>query len=175
MNADVGFGWIVFAGFLLWVFQVLRAGGQGGVRRGPGSEPRVPRPDPTQREGQQLDQMLRQLETRLSQQQARRAGQTPAKPAPRARPRIADAGEAASLEAPVDREAEAEALERKRLAEVAARDDALTDADHAAFEARVRAQDAAAAKAPIHRLAARQLRDAFVWSEILAPPIGLRQ
>jgi len=169
MNADVGFGWIVFAGFLVWVFQVLRAGGQGGVRRGPGPQPRVPRPDPTQREGQQLDQMLRQLETRLSQQQARRG-----KPAPRARPRIADAGEAASLEAPVDREAEAEALERKRLAEVAARDDALTDADHAAFEARVRAQDAAA-KAPIHRLAARQLRDAFVWSEILGPPIGLRQ
>ena len=38
----------------------------------------------------------------------------------------------------------------------------------------MRAQDAAAA-APIHRLTARQLRDAFVWSEILAPPIGLRQ
>ena len=64
MRADIGFGWIVFAGFLLWVLQVLRAGGggQGTVRRGPQAPlPRVPRPDASQREGEQLEEMLRQL------------------------------------------------------------------------------------------------------------------
>jgi hypothetical protein len=76
----------------------------------------------------------------------------------------------------VDREAEAEALERRRLAAVAAREEALSDADHAAFEIRVRAdRELDAVAAPIRRLNARQLRDAFVWNEILGPPAALRQ
>ena len=68
MRADLGFGWIVFAGFLLWVLQVLRTGGQGTVRRGPQAPlPRPPRPDASQREGERLEELLRGLQGRLEQ------------------------------------------------------------------------------------------------------------
>ena len=89
-----------------------------------------------------------------------------------------DAGqpEAVSLERPVDREAEAEAIERRRDAAVAARSEALTDADHAAFEARIDAErSVAAANAPIRSLTPRQLRVAFVWTEILGRPAAWRE
>jgi hypothetical protein len=95
------------------------------------------------------------------------------KPAP---PRATEPEEAASLEAPVDREAEAEAIERRRLEAVAARSRELTDADHVAFEARIREEDTAArARTSARRLTPRQLREAFVWNEILGPPMGLRE
>lgn len=197
MRADIGFGWIVFAGFLLWVLQVLRAGSRGTVRRGPPPPlPRPSRPDASQREGEQLEALLRQLEGRLGQTGAgtrgkatvvvrRPAAPAPAAPAPApARPRPkparpkAPAGEApTSLEVPVDREAEAEAIERRRLEAVAARNQELTDADHAAFEARMRQEDAAAALAATaaRRLTPGQLREAFVWNEILGPPVALRE
>lgn len=189
MRADISFGWIVFFGFLVWVFQVLRAGTKGWTRRGPSvPAPRPYRPDATQSEGQRLEELIRHLEGRLDQQTGTAGGKStavvkrPAPAQPRARPRpaapkprIAESAEGGSLEAPVDREAEAEALERRRLAAVAAREEALTDADHAAFEVRVRAdREPDAAAAPIRRLDARQLRDAFVWNEILGPPAGLR-
>jgi hypothetical protein len=141
MNADIGFGWIVFVGFLFWLLQVLRAGATGGSGRRPvppASHP--PRPDATQREGEQLEELLRHLE------------------------------------APVDREAEAEAIERRRDAAVAARSQALTDADHAVFEARIDAErTAATANAPARNLTPRRLREAFVWSEILGLPVALRE
>jgi hypothetical protein len=194
VRADLGFGWIVFAGFLLWVLQVLRAGGQGTVRRGPQAPlPRVPRPDASQREGQQLEEMLRQLQGRLGQTGggagAGTRGKTPIvikRPAPApgparqrpkpARPRAAEPVEGASLEAPVDREAEAEAIERRRLEAVAARNEELTDADHAAFEARIREEDAAARpRTAARRLTPGQLREAFVWKEILGAPVALRE
>jgi hypothetical protein len=188
MRADIGFGWIVLFGFLVWVFQLLRAGSQAGTRRPPPT-PRPYRPDATQNEGQRLEELIRHLEGRLEQQGGAARGKStvvikrpaPAQPRTRprpaapARPRVAESGEGESLEAPVDREAEAEALERRRLVAVAARGEALTDADHAAFEARVRAdREPDAAAAPIHRLNVRELRDAFVWNEILGPPAGLR-
>ena len=187
MNADVGFGWIVFVGFLLWLFQVLRAGATGGRRPLPPSH--SPRPDATQREGEQLEALLRHLEGGLGQtapEQRTRPKTTvvvrrPAAPQPRSRTEPAapprDAGpEEVSLERPVDREAEAEAIERRREAAVAARNEALTDADHAAFEARIDAERAAgAAYAPSRSLTPRQLREAFVWREILGPPAGLRE
>jgi hypothetical protein len=76
----------------------------------------------------------------------------------------------------VDREAEAEAIERRRLQAVAARNQELTDADHAAFEARIREEDAAArARTVARRLTPRQLREAFVWNEILGAPMALRE
>ena len=190
MRADLGFGWIVFAGFLLWVLQVLRTGGQGTVRRGPQAPlPRPPRPDASQREGERLEELLRGLQGRLEQGGAGTRGKTtivikrpvPApgpvhqRPKP-ARSRAAEPEEAASLEAPVDREAEAEAIERRRLEAVAARSQELTDADHAAFEARIREEDAAArARTTARRLTAGQLREAFVWNEILGPPVALRE
>jgi hypothetical protein len=203
MNADVGFGWLVFVGFLIWVLQVLRAGAKGGMRRGPSPPPRAPGADATQREGQQLEEMLRQLEGRLGQREAgqrqpgqlaqrgtgqsrrapvviKRPSQLPPRPRPQppgpARSRAeAPPADGVSLEIPVDREAEAEAIERRRLEAVEARSQALTDADHAAFEARLQSQAAAPAAAlSIRRLTARQLRDAFIWNEVLGPPVGLR-
>jgi hypothetical protein len=198
MRADIGFGWIVFLGFLLWVLQVLRAGSRGTVRRGaPPPMPGPQRPDASQREGEQLEEMLRQLQGRLGQARgeagtgtATRGNTTivvkrpapvpgPVRPRTPARPRPAgptEAPEGASLEVPVDREAEAEALERHRLEAVAARNRELTDADHAAFEARMRQEDAAPrARTAARRLTPRQLREAFVWNEILGPPMGLRE
>jgi len=171
MNADVGFGWIVFVGFLLWLFQVLRAGATGGGRRSPPPS-HSPRPDATQREGEQLEALLHHLEGRLGQA----APQPRSRTQPAAPPRDAGQPEGVSLEQPVDREAEAEAIERRREAAVAARNEALTDADHAAFEARIYAERAAgAAYAPARSLTPRQLREAFVWREILGPPAGLRE
>ena len=190
MNADIGFGWIVFFGFLVWVFQVLRAGTQGGTRRSPSAPaPRPYRPDATRSEGERLEELIRHLEGRLDRQTGTAGGKstvvvkrpTPAQPRARPRPaaatpRTAEPVEGRSLEAPVDREAEAEALEHRRLAAVAAREEALSDADHAAFEIRVRAdREPDAVAAPIRRLNARQIRDAFVWNEILGPPAALRQ
>jgi hypothetical protein len=188
MNADVGFGWIVFVGFLFWLMQVLRAGTGSGGRRPAPPPPRPPRPDATQREGEQLEALLGQLEGRLGQAApaprtkskasvvVRRPAAPPSRSRPPLRPADRDQSEGASVEVAIDREAEAEVIERRRLAAVAARSEALTDADHAAFEARVRADSAPdAAAATIRRLNVRQLRDAFVWNEILGPPAGLRQ
>ncbi len=188
MSADIGFGWVVLFGFLAWLFQLLRAGGQAGTRRPP-PPPRPYRPDATQSEGQRLEELIRHLEGRLEQQGGTPGGKSAVvikRPAPAqlrgrprpaaAKPRVAESAEGGSLEAPVDREAEAEALERHRRAAVAARGEALTDADHAAFEARVRAdREPDTAAAPVRRLNVRQLRDAFVWNEILGPPAALRQ
>jgi hypothetical protein len=190
VRADLGFGWIVFAGFLLWVLQVLRAGGQGTVRRGPQAPmPQPPGPDASQREGERLEELLRQLQGRLEQTGATTRGKTtivvkrpgpvaePVRQRPKpARSKATDSTEAASLEAPVDREAEAGAIERRRLESVAARNRELTDADHAAFEARIREEDAASrAATAARRLRPRQLREAFVWNEILGPPKALRE
>lgn len=189
MRGDVGFGWIVFFGFLIWVFQVLRAGGQAGPRRPP-STSRPNRLDATGSEAERLEELLRHLEGRLGQQggvtrtKSAVVIKRPAPPAPRprqraaspARARAAESEESQSLEGPVDREAEAEAIERRRLAVIAARNQELTDADHAAFEVRVRADrdPGPGVGSGIVRPTARQLRDAFVWNEILGPPAGLR-
>ena len=193
MRADIGFGWIAFAAFLFWVLQVLRTGGQGTVRRGPQAPmPRPPGPDASQREGERLEGLLRGLQGRLEQAGAGTRGKTtivikrpapapepvrrrskPGRPRP---PEPAETVEAASLEAPVDREAEAEALERRRLEAVAARNEELTDSDHAAFEARIREEDAAGrSRTAARRLTPGQLREAIVWNEILGPPVGLRE
>ena len=151
MRADIGFGWIVFVGFLLWVLQALRAGGRGERSAGaPG--PRSYRPDATQREGEQLEELLRQLQGRLGRPEA--PGNTKVlvkRPAP-ARP-----PEAISLETRIDREAEAEAFERRRT------------------EARPTTESAEGVRiGPVSRLTPHQLRDAIVWNEILGPPMALR-
>jgi hypothetical protein len=170
VRADIGFGWIVFVGFLLWVLQVLRAGGRG--ERGAGAAaPRPHRPDATQREGEQLEELLRQLQGRLGRPEARTPGKTNVlvkRPAP------ARQQEAVSLEAPVDREADAERIEQRRLAAVEARNRELGDTDHAAFEARIRTEGGPAAVAA-RRLTSGELRDAFVWTEILGQPVAFRE
>ena len=81
-----------------------------------------------------------------------------------------------SLENPVDRAAEAEALDCQRVAVATARNRELTDADHAVFTAKIRAGNELAARSPAAPagLTVRQLRDAVVWQEILGSPRGLQ-
>jgi hypothetical protein len=84
-----------------------------------------------------------------------------------------------SLETPPVREARdeasyddrAEAASRARIEAARLRDEALNDADHAAFDRRIRAGGAAANRKAPRRIA---LRDAVVWREILGPPVSLR-
>jgi hypothetical protein len=150
VRADIGFGWIVFVGFLFWVLQVLRTGARG-ERSAGAPTPRPHRPDATQREGEQLEELLRQLQGRLGRPEARTPGKTKVlvkRPAPAQPP------EAVSLETPVDREVEAEWIEQRRLA---------------AAEAKHREPGVA------RRLTSRELRDAFVWTEILGPPAAFRE
>ncbi len=74
---------------------------------------------------------------------------------------------------PVDQDSGAEALVQRRIQAAAARNRALTDADHAEFDLRVKRE---AVKPPALRtLVARdRLRNAMVWREILGPPLALR-
>jgi hypothetical protein len=65
----------------------------------------------------------------------------------------------------------AEAASRARIEAARARDRALTDADHAAFDRRVRAGGAATNRKPRRRVS---MGDAIIWREILGPPVSLR-
>ncbi|MDQ3516431.1 MAG: hypothetical protein M3403_06610, partial [Gemmatimonadota bacterium] len=71
-----------------------------------------------------------------------------------------------------DREERAEQIEAGRVAAAELRSGALTRADHAAFDARIRQEPADATA--VRPLTLEQLRAALVWREILGPPISLR-
>lgn len=71
----------------------------------------------------------------------------------------------------VDYDEQAAAVIRARINQAESRNVPLDDASHQAFDAQVREMPAEA-KLP-GRLTGRQLRDAFIWSEILGPPGGL--
>ena len=70
----------------------------------------------------------------------------------------------------VDRDEEAAAVAQARIDQAEARNIPLDRASHQAFDEQIR-QAAAEGPSPA-RLTVRQLRDAFVWSEILGPPGG---
>jgi hypothetical protein len=83
--------------------------------------------------------------------------------------------EAASAEgerAVVDQDDQAERLEQQRIAAAEANQRALTEADHEAFERRIRQEPAD--KTATRGYTLRQLRQAIVWREILGPPVSLR-
>jgi hypothetical protein len=148
LRAD--FGWVIFAAFVLWLLQVLRAGGRSG-RRETGAS-RTPSSGPlagTQREGAELEELLRHLEGRLGQTgttQSEARPKVPAKRPPPTRP-AAPAADEVRAESPVDR---------------------------AAVEARIRAASGATARTTAAaKLHPRQLRDAVVWQEVLGPPRGM--
>jgi len=178
MTLRSDFGWVIFVAFLFGIFRILQTGARssGRGRAPPPQMPTGPR-DGNQREGSELEELLRQLEGRLGGRSAGKVDPRPqivvkrpaqtrpaaARPAP-ARSLPADES-VASLEAGGDREAEAEALDRE-----------LTEVDHAAFEARIKSRSGqpAAAQSAVPRLTAQHLRDAVVWQEILGPPKGLQ-
>jgi hypothetical protein len=67
-------------------------------------------------------------------------------------------------------------LVEQRRREVEAREGEISDAEYASFEQKARQETAA--RAPHERVRARytaaQLRSAFIWQEILGPPVSMR-
>jgi hypothetical protein len=180
--------------FLAWLFfslfrqAVHRQGGAGTPRR-----PQVPRA-PESGEGATFDffDVLRELE-RARDQQARPRPLPDAKPrrAPEARlhrlpvstdeeASFRDESSAADLElaratrAEVSLDEESEDAARRRLEAIERRDRPRTAADHAAFDARIRAAPAPESAPGEAEAGTARLRSAFVWSELLGPPKALR-
>ena len=67
-----------------------------------------------------------------------------------------------------------EAAARRRREVAARRERPRTAADHAAFDARIRAEPAEPAEAAATTEGVARLRSALVWSELLSPPVSLR-
>jgi hypothetical protein len=153
--------------------------------------------DPTQTEGGQLEELLRALEQRLDPAAAEPALPPPrsrppepargplGRPAQVPLPAAEELEERESLEVdPVveslereihrpervnpNRLAQAEAKERARLAETEARDREPHRARHATFDKRIRMPPVAEPAA--RRLTTAQIRQAFIWGEILGRP-----
>ena len=184
---------------LMWlVANALRKAGSTASRKpgAPAPSTRAPRPvvrslppapgtDATQREGMQLERLLRELGRTLDQS-AGPLGRAPDKRLPEAedveegRSLEATPREARSLEpaparrerAVVDLDDEAEQLIARRAAAAEANAAPRTRAEHAAFEARIKAQPAD--KTATRGYTAKQLREAVVWREIFGRPVSLR-
>jgi hypothetical protein len=76
-----------------------------------------------------------------------------------------------------DQDDEAIRLVEQRRREVEAREGEISDAEYAAFEQKARQDTAAVAPhdRKRSRYTAQQLRAAFIWLEILGPPVALRE
>jgi hypothetical protein len=159
-----------------------------GQQRGGAAVARPPLPpvrhDPTQREGSQLELLLRQLGRTLDQ-----AGGPLGRAPDRSLPSAEEIEEGESLEVvpvarslegdasratpvTVDQDDEAERVVARRIAEAEGRSRALTKADHLAFDQRIKQQPAD--KTATRGYSTRRLREAVVWREILGPPVSLR-
>lgn len=149
--------------------------------------------DPTQREGNRLEQILREFERALEESQER-AGQPPS-PVPGGWEGAEEVEERESLdgyepevasyersdqfdrgERPlVGQDDDAEALVERRIAAAESRNRALSGADHARFDARIRQAPAVPElENPDGAARAARLRQAIVWREVLGPPVSLR-
>ena len=145
----------------------------------------APPPDATQREGAQLERLLRDLGRTLDQasvpggrasaRQLPPAGQV----AGRGSPTESQEGRSLEVEpargerAVVDQDEEGERVVQQRLAAAEANLAPLSDADHQAFEQRIRAEPAD--KTATRAYTVQRLREAIVWREILGPPVSLRK
>ena len=173
LRAD--FGWVILVAFVFWVLQVLRAGatGKGGGRPGP-TPPPPSKPGGTQREGVELEQLLRHLERRLGEAGERAAQKrttvTVRRPAPAQHVPVVVRRE--PVPAPV----------AERAAEEASLEVDVGDATGASLERhRPLAPAVTPPYQPLRRPAGdpatvtdRRLRDAVLWREILGPPKGLQ-
>lgn len=205
-------GPLVVLGLMWVVLNALRRGGSGptgGAGKRPSSQvpsSRLPdgarptgvpaRPvgaaplDATQREGSQLEQLLRELGRTLDQagQQGKRPtirtvsparGPTAGKPATEGESLVSSEGQSLELEsvrgdrAVEDLDDEAERVVEQRRAAAEANLRPLSDADHQAFDQRILRPEAAD-KTAARTYTAKQLREAVVWREILGPPVSLR-
>ena len=144
----------------------------GGTRPAARSTPRVASADPSQREGQQLETLLRELERTLGRG-AGPLGRPPDRPIPGEEEveSLETEPEVAERET-VDYDEEAEQIIARRRAGADARSGPQTRADHAAFDQRIRQEPAD--KTATRATDPRRLREAVVWREILGPPVSLR-
>jgi hypothetical protein len=154
--------------------------------------------DPTQREGSHLEELLRALEQRLDptvapaprqrQTGPQRTRPPLGRPASRSLPAAEELEERESLETdPVVESLEedvrrpertsrdwlrqAEERDRARNAEVEARDQVSHKSRHGEFDRQIRAAQTAATVNPAaRRLTTAQIRQAFIWGEILGRP-----
>jgi hypothetical protein len=200
---DGDFPWVLVAAFLLWVFNLLRGKKrtqrpQQPPRRSapPGKPSRTASAaDSTQHEGGRLEELLRALEQRLDPKPASapRTTRPPVgRPASRPLPHAEELEERDSLEVePLvesleeevrrpERSArdwlrQAEDRERGRIAEVEAREAPSHKGRHEAFDRRIRSPLPATPSGPApRRLTTAEIRQAFIWSEILGRPKGER-
>jgi len=193
----VGFAWMVFSA-------IRRAGSKPPEARRPPRSPAPPRTpgptrpgarpvplppasgaDPTQREGERLEELLRNLGRTLDQASGP-MGRAPDRRLPPAE-EVEEAQslewlpQVRSLETPpnrpgrviVDQDDGAEQLVARRIAEAEARSGPRTRADHQAFDRRIRQEPAD--KTAVRPPRTKQLRDAVLWREILGPPVALRR
>nr|MBA3343913.1 hypothetical protein [Gemmatimonadales bacterium] len=192
------FDWLLVLGFLWFMFNLL--GRKRDAPPRPDSRPpepgRPPAPivfrpagtvasgDATQREGSRLEQFLRQME-QAANQPAGPLGRPAGAPLPGAeeveqRESLEEDPAVVSLETEVlrparrlvDHDDEAAAVAARRLASARKRDGELTRADHHLFDSRIRQEPAD--HTAVRRYSAQQMRDAFVWREILGPPVSER-
>jgi hypothetical protein len=193
----VEFNWVLIIGVVWMLVNLFSRKSEKGPR--PRTLPSRPPPgarddasgaDPTQREGSQLERLLRELERNLGE-----AAGVPSRPQPAPRapslplPEAEDVEERTSLEEPervislenevvraprqrYDHDAEADGIVQRRIAAAQARSGELTRADHARFDERIREE--VADHTSVRRYSAAQLRDAVVWREILGPPVSER-
>lgn len=183
-----GLGFPFFV-LIAWViFSVIRSAAKaaGELEKKP---PPAGGPQPTSLPGMNQDflEMLRELE-RASRGQRTDPPPRPVPPrpvpprrvnlpAPARQTEFAEEGRslevAAREEVSLDATSEAAARRRREAAE--RRDRPRTAADHAAFDARIRAEPEGAPATPAPMLeGAARLRSALVWSELLSPPVSLR-
>ena len=191
------FGGLLVLGVVWLLFNLLgrgRSESRPRPRSTPGAAPprtystragSVPEPDATQLEGSRLERLLRELERNLGE-----AGGTPVRLPSPPLPDDEDVEERQSLEQPervvsletevrrperveYDQDTGAEELVRRRIAAAEARSGPRKRADHVAFDARIRQQPAD--HTAVRRFTQKQLRDAFVWREILGPPVSQRE
>jgi len=166
-------GWLI-AGYIAWaVLTAVRKSAAGAAQGGTAGRPR----------SESQEEALRRVLDALGGAQGRPSPQVeklrvrPDRTAVRA-PKHSGARPVRALPSEVtqdhDDEAEAVILERRR--EVGSRNTALAGDDHAAFDDRMRREDAAAVDAGRGtRDAVAQLRKLIVWQEILGKPVALKE
>jgi hypothetical protein len=185
-------GLLLFAAVWFVVGLIGRAGKKGTGTQRP-RQPQPPRPlprsfgtDPTQQEGSRLELVLRQVQRALEEADdaqfpqrqkevlGRRYEQSEEGRSLEAEPEVAsmETGFSRPGRKRVDQDDQAEEIESRRVKAAAARDVARSPADRTKFDERIRKEPAEHTAA--RGYTAKQLRDAMVWREILAPPVSLR-
>jgi hypothetical protein len=165
-------GWLI-AGYIAWaVISAVRKSAAGAAGKGTAEHPR----------SQSQEDALRRVLDALGAAPGRPSPQLAkmrvpadrtAVQAPRRAPKRAARALPSEVTEDHDDEAEAVILERRR--EVESRNTALAGDDHAAFDDRMRREEAAAVNAGHGtRDAVAQLRKLIVWQEILGRPVGMR-